>query len=75
MSTNSNSMFKLFDKDNMNRISYPNLKHTCMEVNYSLSDDELHAMIDDFDSDLDGFVTYDDFCRMMSKSCRNDRNE
>lgn len=60
------NMFELLDKDDMNKISFNNLKTICNQVNYPLSDDEMNAMIDNFDSNLDGSINFDDFRKIMN---------
>lgn len=46
--------FKLFDEDGTGRISMRNLRHIAMELGENIDDDELRAMIDEFDLDGDG---------------------
>ena len=43
--------FKLFDEDGTGRISLRNLRHIAMELGENIDDDELRAMIDEFDLD------------------------
>lgn len=49
--------FKLFDEDGRGKISLKNLKKIAKELGEGLSDDELQAMIDEFDKDQDGYST------------------
>jgi centrin-3 len=50
--------FKLFDEDGTGRISLRNLRHIALEVlGENIDDDELRAMIDEFDMDGDGEST------------------
>ncbi|CAD6936150.1 unnamed protein product [Tilletia controversa] len=57
--------FSLFDDDNSGRISLRNLKRVAKELGENLDDDELQAMIDEFDVDQDGEISEEEFIKIM----------
>ena len=60
--------FKLFDEDSTGRISLRNLRRVARELGENLSDDELQAMIDEFDKDGDGEISESEFLAIMKQT-------
>ena len=60
--------FKLFDEDNTGRIRLRNLRRVARELGENLSDDELQAMIDEFDKDGDGEINENEFLGIMKQT-------
>ena len=46
--------FRLFDDDDSGKISLRKLRHVARELGETMTDEELRAMIDEFDKDGDG---------------------
>lgn len=57
--------FRLFDEDGTGKISLKNMRRVAKELGESLTDDELAAMIDEFDKDGDGMINEDEFMAIM----------
>ena len=60
--------FKLFDEDGTGKISLRNMRRISKELGENLSDDELQAMIDEFDKDQDGAICEDEFMYIMKQT-------
>ncbi|KII94254.1 hypothetical protein PLICRDRAFT_102225 [Plicaturopsis crispa FD-325 SS-3] len=58
--------FQLFDDDNTGKISLRNLRRVAKEIGDKLEDDELQAMIDEFDLDQDGEINEQEFFAIMT---------
>ncbi|GAA5841147.1 hypothetical protein JCM5353_008978 [Sporobolomyces roseus] len=55
--------FRLFDEENTGKISFRNLKKVARELGENLTDDELQAMIEEFDLDQDGEISEHEFIK------------
>merc|ERR1739843_71378 len=60
-------VFKLFDDDNTNKISFRNLARVAEELGENIDDEELQDMINQADRDGDGEINLDEFYRIMKK--------
>mmetsp|Transcript_21219 Transcript_21219/g.25253 ORF Transcript_21219/g.25253 Transcript_21219/m.25253 type:complete len:168 (-) Transcript_21219:264-767(-) len=71
--------FRLFDVNGDGFITLDDLKRAVSDMNKqceemglethtSLGEDQLKAMIEEFDGDLDGMISQEDFCRIMQPS-------
>ncbi|KAG8991208.1 Calcium-binding component of the spindle pole body (SPB) half-bridge [Tulasnella sp. 427] len=58
--------FQLFDDDHTGKISIRNLRRVAKEVGENLDDDELQAMIEEFDLDMDGEINESEFFAIMT---------
>lgn len=62
--------FRLFDDDDTGKISLKNLRRVARELGENLPDDELQAMIDEFDRDMDGEISQEEFMAIMKQTDR-----
>jgi len=60
--------FQLFDTDGSGSISLKNMRNISRELGENLADDELQAMIDEFDRDQDGEINQAEFMYIMKQS-------
>merc|ERR1711959_679609 len=61
------NVFRLFDDDETQKISFKNLKRVAQELGENMTDEELHEMIDEADRDGDGEVNEEEFFRIMKR--------
>ena len=59
--------FDLFDEEKKGKINLKNLKKAVKEINENLNENELKAIIEEFDTDRDGFITKEDFMKIMEE--------
>ncbi|AFR99086.1 EF-hand calcium-binding protein [Cryptococcus gattii Ru294] len=57
--------FELFDDDRTGKISLKNLRRVARELGETLGEEELQAMIDEFDLDQDGEINLEEFLAIM----------
>ena len=57
--------FQLFDDDHSGYITAKNLRRVARELGENMNDDELQAMIDEFDTDHDGKISEAEFIAIM----------
>mmetsp|Transcript_8926 Transcript_8926/g.32943 ORF Transcript_8926/g.32943 Transcript_8926/m.32943 type:complete len:174 (-) Transcript_8926:2134-2655(-) len=57
--------FMLFDDDKSGTITVKNLRKVAREIGENMSDEELHAMIDEFAKDREGEISEDEFLAIM----------
>ncbi|XP_071787804.1 centrin-3 isoform X2 [Asterias amurensis] len=58
--------FRLFDDDDSGKISLRNLRRVARELGENMTEEELRAMIDEFDKDGDGEINEDEFVAIMT---------
>ncbi|KAH6566195.1 hypothetical protein BASA50_003978 [Batrachochytrium salamandrivorans] len=58
--------FQLFDDDGTGKITLRNLRRVAKEIGENLDDEELQAMIDEFDLDQDGEINEQEFIGIMT---------
>lgn len=57
--------FQLFDENNTGKISLRSLRRVARELGETMTDAELQAMIDEFDTDRDGEINLEEFLAIM----------
>lgn len=59
--------FKLFDKDNNGCITVTELRNILTETGQKIRPEEADELMKAIDTDGDGKIDYEEFCRMMSE--------
>lgn len=59
--------FDLFDEEKKGKINLKNLKKAVKEINENLTENELKAIIEEFDQDSDGYITKEDFLKILDE--------
>ena len=59
--------FKLFDVDKTGKVGFSDLKRVAQELGENLDDDELRAMIEEFDLDMDGEINEAEFIAICTE--------
>ncbi|KAJ1958420.1 Calcium-binding component of the spindle pole body (SPB) half-bridge [Dipsacomyces acuminosporus] len=57
--------FKLIDETGTGKITTTNLRRIARELGENITDEEIQAMIDEFDLDNDGGINEDEFIKIM----------
>ncbi|KAG7396980.1 Centrin-3 [Phytophthora boehmeriae] len=60
--------FELFDEDGSGKITLRKMRRVAKELGENLGDDELQAMIDEFDQNQDGEIDMNEFFMIMKQS-------
>eukprot|EP01005_Ploeotia_sp_CARIB1_P001551 NODE_471_length_813_cov_459.912536_g462_i0.p1 GENE.NODE_471_length_813_cov_459.912536_g462_i0~~NODE_471_length_813_cov_459.912536_g462_i0.p1 ORF type:complete len:175 (-),score=24.42 NODE_471_length_813_cov_459.912536_g462_i0:217-741(-) len=60
--------FQLFDDDSTSKITLKNLRRVARELGENMNDEELQAMIDEFDKDQDGEINEEEFMAIMTNN-------
>ncbi len=60
--------FRLFDEDGSGKISVRALRRVAKELGEPLTDDEITAMVEEFDRDGDGLISEDEFAYIMRQT-------
>ena len=60
--------FRLFDADSTGKISIKNMRAITQELGEDIQEDELRAMIEEFDQNDDGFIDESEFVSIMKQT-------
>ena len=59
--------FRQFDLDHQGKISFANLQAVARELGETMTDEEISEMVTAADLDKDGFISEDEFLRILKK--------
>lgn len=59
--------FDLFDEERKGKIGLKNLKKAVKDLDEKISDSDLKAILDEFDTDNDGCISKEDFLRILDE--------
>ena len=68
-------VFQLFDADKQGFITIRELRKMADDCGETMTDEELHQMMNEADRNGDGKVQFDEFYRIMKKNCNDPLNE
>jgi len=68
-------VFALFDHEGTGKIGFRDLKRVVTELGEGISDEEMREMIEEADKDADGYVTFEDFYKIMKRKSDNPLDE
>ena len=60
-------VFKMFDKSNTGKIEFGDFKKICKELGENMTEQQMHSMFDHADGGMKGYVSFDDFFKLMKK--------
>jgi len=66
-----NKVFGMFDEAGAGKITFKDLKKVCKELGENLTEEEIQGMLDHADKSNLGYVSKDDFYRLMKKKANN----
>ena len=61
----------MFDKSSQGKIIFPDFQKICKELGENMSNEQMHSMFDHADAGGKGFVSFDDFYKLMKKKSPN----
>ncbi|KAL4459932.1 hypothetical protein ABPG74_003458 [Tetrahymena malaccensis] len=59
-------LFKIFKQNENGHINVEDLRLCVTQMGEDLSEEEFNDLVREFDSDKDGYISFEEFCRMMN---------